>query len=128
MPWRRPIYRRFRRTDFPRTRSPGKKRGRGERGLSFWTGLTGLPGWEKNSSESLSILLILSKLSFDAGRPYSHDAAIPAAACERAGGYAAAFSAGRLLRTVFRGREGSVGVAEPRAHPSQQRADVRHAV
>src|SRR5947207_8334905 len=103
MPWSHPIYQNFRRADFPRARSPKKKRPRKQLGLSFGTGLTGLSGWEKNSSVSLSILLILSKLPFDGRRAHPYDAAIPAAARERARRYAVAFSARRFLRTLFRG-------------------------
>ena len=44
------------------------------------------------------------------------------------GGYAAAVSARRFLRDVFRGREGSVDAAERRADQAQRRADVRRAL
>src|SRR6476619_722537 len=67
-------------------------------------------------------------LATDGSLPHPDDAAIPAAPRQRAGGYAAALSARRFLRAVFRGRQSCLRPAQPRADQAQRRADVRHAI
>src|SRR4029077_2690567 len=67
-------------------------------------------------------------LDRNGGRDYSDDAAVPAAARERAGGRVAALSAPGFLRAVFRGRERGSRPAQRRADETERRTNVRRAV